>query len=256
MGNETVRACFVLSAGRTGTVALATRLGELLPNTVVVHEPPPARVELLIGNLRNDTGFGADLARWLFLRTRRRRLERLPAGSGYVEINPLLCPIIDLLPALMVPFNVVHMVRQPAAWSQSITAFGASARYRAVIDFIPFAKPYPNPRPQGWRGMTEIERALWRWRVCNERILALRPQCAAYALVRYEDVFSSDPGRRAEAFGKVLRLMPGNPTSRMASIDPSERHNPRPNAKVAALTPEIVRMVCGDLAGQFGYDLG
>ena len=246
----------MLSAGRTGTVALAKRLGELLPSAVVVHEPPPARLELLIGNLRNDTGLGADLARRLFLRTRRRRLKRLPAGSGYVEINPLLCPIIDLLPALKVPFNVVHMVRQPATWAQSITAFGASARYRTVIDFIPFAKPYPCPRPRGWNGMTETERALWRWRVCNERILALRSQCAAYALVRYEDVFSNDAGRRAESFAQVLRLMPGNPASRTASIDLSERHNPAPNAKVAAVAPDTVRAVCGELAGQFGYDLG
>ena len=256
MGNESVRACFVLSAGRTGTVALAKRLGELLPSAVVVHEPAPAQLELLIGNLRNDTGFGSDLATWLFLQTRRRRLERLPSDSGYVEINPLLCPIIDLLPALKVPFNVVHMVRQPATWAQSITAFGASARYRAVIDFIPFAKPYPHPRPQGWSGMSETERALWRWRVCNERILALRSQCAAYALVRYEDVFSNDADRRAESLAEVLRLMPVRPTSRTASIDMSERHNPAPNARVAAVAPDIVRVVCGELAGQFGYDLG
>jgi len=246
----------VLSAGRTGTVALAKRLSELFPSAVVLHEPPPARIELLIGNLRNDTGIGADLVRSLFLRTRRRRLDRLPAGGGYIEINPLLSPVVDLLPGLNIPFNVVHIVRQPSTWAQSITAFGASARYRALIDFVPFAKPYPHPRPPGWSGMAEAERALWRWRACNERILAVRPQCAGYTLVRYEDIFSGNPALRAQAFGQLMQLMPGNPASGAASIDPAERHNPAPNAKVAAPAPEVVRTVCGDLACQFGYDTG
>lgn len=251
-----IRACFVLSAGRTGTVALAKRLGALFPTAAVRHEPSPARLELLLGNLRNETGLGLTVVRTLFLRTRRRRIDRLPADNVYVEINPMLCPIADLLPELGIPFTVIHMVRHPATWAQSITAFGASSPFRAIIDYIPFAKPYPRPRPAGWSAMEEQERALWRWRECNDRILALRPKCAGYALVRYEDLFSADVDLRAAAFEQVAQMIPGDPVDQKSSIDTAERHNPRPGSKIAALPPGMVQAVCGDLARRFGYQIG
>lgn len=256
MADDAVRACFVLSAGRTGSVALAKRLSQLLPGALVLHEPSPARIELLVGNLRNDTGLGRSLARSIFLETRRRRLSRLPNGCGYVEINPLLCPLVDLLPQLSIPFNVVHMVRRPSAWAQSITAFGASVRFRAIIDYVPFAKPYPNPRPAGWRRMPEAERALWRWRACNERILSLRSNCAAYGLIRYEDLFSRDPQTSTDAFSQLMRLMPGGSAGAACSLNMLERHNPAPQVSIPEPAPELVRTICGDLAGRLGYEIG
>lgn len=251
-----VQVCFVLSAGRTGTVALANQLRPLLNNALVLHEPAVSRFELLLGNLRNDTGMGAALLRSMFLRTRRRRLAELPPGGGYVEINPLLSPVADILMSLGVPFNLVHMVREPSSWAQSITAFGASDRFRAIIDYVPFAKPYPSPRPPGWSEMPEIERALWRWRVCNERIVAIRAQSARYALVRYEDAFAQDAAARSKAFSAIFDLMPGGVAEPVASMDPSARHNPAPRPKAMPPSPEKVRVICGDLMHHFGYPLG
>ncbi|MBS7670773.1 hypothetical protein [Croceicoccus gelatinilyticus] len=145
---------------------------------------------MMLANMRNDLGAGNDLLRAFFHRSRNRRLAE--RGEEYVEINPFLCPMTDLLPESGKTLRVVHMVREPGDWAISISDFKASARFRDVINHVPFAKPYPSPRPPGWGNRPEIERALWRWHWCNSRIEDLKPHCEAYSLVRYEDVFSTD----------------------------------------------------------------
>src|SRR5262249_53169080 len=128
MQREHPKVCFVLSAGRTGTVFLAEWLHSHFPEIVAVHEPSPARYELVLANLRNEIGIGGGALRWLFKAARKRRMQRVLPGRGYVEINPLLCPALDLLTEIPQPFNIVHMVRAPLSWAKSITQFRASPR--------------------------------------------------------------------------------------------------------------------------------
>ncbi len=252
---EGQRACFVLSAGRTGTVFLANLLQQHFPEAVTVHEPFPARYEFLLANLRNRIGIGDGLLRWLFTTARRRRLNGRSGGRSYIELNPLLCPLTDQLAALPIPLHVVHLVREPVSWARSICAFGASERYRAMIDFVPFAKPLPQPLPAGWSGLGELERALWRWRFCNQRILRLRPNSRSYAIVRYEDLFASDSDRRAAALRDLLGRLPVDFHGEAFFVDTSVRANPAPPATVAeTLDAAKVRAICGELMATFGYD--
>ena len=118
---------------------------------MVEHEPFPSRYELVLGNLGNYSGLGTGLARRIFHAARRRRLKALGPGERYIEINPLLCPVVEFLGEFDRELNFVHMVREPLSWARSINTFKASQFIRPFFDFIPFNSPYPSPRPVGWR---------------------------------------------------------------------------------------------------------
>lgn len=245
---------WVLSPSRTGTVFLTDALRSRFPQVRFEHEPAPARWELMLGNARNDVGLGKALVRRLFRRARRKRLAQLPPGGKYIEINPMLCPITDLLADVPQPLRVVHMVRDPRTWTPSILSFKASGIRRHVIDLIPFAKPYPSPRPPGWRSLSETERALWRWRFCNEQILQLRPACAQYTLVRYEDLFSADRALQERTLTTLLAGLDLDAGGDLAWFQTNQRINASPRAAhdLAPAEPQV-QAICGPLLEDFGY---
>ena len=91
---------FILSAGRTATVFLRDELSRCFPKLCCLHEPPPARWELMLGNLRKDFGIrGRSLQRWI-IQSRVRRVAALTSDMRYVELNPMLCPVTEWLRAL------------------------------------------------------------------------------------------------------------------------------------------------------------
>lgn len=242
---------YVLSAGRTGTVFLERLMNRKIEGVVARHEPSETRYQMMLANLRNDWGIGHRLLACLFERSRSRR--NAAAGPCYVEINPFLCPMTDLVPRQGHALRIVHVVRDPAEWAGSITSFKASSRFRRVIDYIPFAKPYPAPRPEGWRAMDEYERALWRWNWCNARIAMLRDACDAYLLVRYEDLFSPDEATRLETLriiGETLAL-PGPLVASAAEMD--LRANAF-NDSSRRFDRKAAQRICGQLARTYGYD--
>ncbi len=251
----TTPTCFVLSAGRTGTVSLTEMLTQAFPGTLSLHEPFPARWELLLGNLSIRLGLGTGALRLLLTGVRRERLRRANGIDSYIELNPLLCPLCHLLPSLPGPLNVVHLVRDPLSWAQSVMAFRASSSFRWLIDYLPLAKSYPYPRPAGWSGLGELERTLWRWRISNEQIAALRPHCQNYAIIRFEDLFGADSERRAAARGELLRRLPVKGNGASAQLDFSHRANASPERPARpSVSEEQVRAICGPLMATFGYD--
>ena len=241
---------YVLSAGRTGTVFLERLINEQLAGVTAAHEPPATRYQMMLANLRNDLGAGGSLLKRIFDRSRESRLKKMP--GIYVEINPFLCPMTDLVPKPGHGLRVVHMVRDPASWAISIATFRASTRFRGIIDHVPFAKPYPSPRPEGWPNLSEFERALWRWRWCNERISSLEPVAEAYALVRYEDLFSADGPVQEAALSTIVETLdlPGKlvATADTMSMRANPSEGPGPDADTQA-----THRICGDLARTYGY---
>jgi hypothetical protein len=242
---------YVLSAGRTGTVFLERLINGRLAGATAAHEPAATRYQMMLANLRNDWGLGGGHLKRIFERSRDRRLNA--AGGVYVEINPFLCAMTDLLPRPGSPLRIVHMVRDPASWAASITTFKASNRFRGVIDHIPFAKPYPAPRPRGWRDLDAYERALWRWNWCNRRVGDLSPLAEAYAVVRYEDLFSATDEARARALSTIAATLglPGQLEFRPGDMDV------RANASDGdgpGMDREAARRICGELARGYGYD--
>jgi len=241
---------YVLSAGRTGTVFLQRLVGDHLDGVTVVHEPAATRYLMILANLRNDWGIGGSALKWLFEWARSRRIS---AGPGiYVEINPFLCAMTDLLPKPGHGLRIVHMVRDPATWAVSITTFKASTRFRHGIKYVPFAKPYPVPRPEGWQRLNEYERSLWRWNWCNERIGQLEANSEAYALVRYEDLFAPNSSVRSAAFETLVTTLdlPGQ-------LEPApDELRVRANAwdgDGLGIDRQSAARICGKLARAYGY---
>lgn len=241
---------YVLSAGRTGTVFLEHFLNRHFPGVTAEHEPRVTRTQMMLANLRNDTGFGGTLlARW-FTAARARREAAAP--GNYVELNPFLCAMTDLLPAPGRSLRVVHMVRDPADWSLSMTSFKASKAFRPFIDLVPFAKPYPSPRPADWTALDAYEKGLWRWNWCNSRIAALRPLCAAYVVVRYEDLFSGDEDRARDELRRIRTALALADPGPLDLSDMRRKVNPRPETGLSA-DREAAARICGALARDHGY---
>jgi hypothetical protein len=235
-------------------VFLTHLLSKHFPHVVVEHEPFPSRYEMLLGNLGNDLGIGKGLARRIFHGTRRKRLKSLAPDGCYVEINPLLCPILEFLPELNRPLNVVHMVREPLSWAKSISRFKASRYVRPFIDLIPFNSPYPTPRPPGWRHLDTLKQQLWRWRYCNEQILKYRESYTKYCLVRYEDLFSEETKTRQRSIENVLDTLQIASDGKHVYDSFSQRINASPEGREpSGATVVKVREICGDLMSTFGY---
>jgi len=246
---------FVLSAGRTGTIFLADLLKNNFPQNVTVHEPFPSRYEFLLANLRNETNVGKRMVKWLFLKSRHKRLSRLEMQQLYIEINPFLCPMTDLLLELQIPLHVVHIIRNPIDWARSITSFRASRRFRYMIDYVPYARPLPFPRPSEWKNLGELDQALWRWRYCNENISDLRDLCDDYVVIRYEDLFSPSLDLRKQTLRTVLSGLQIELVGDLPEFDISRRLNPAPMVKSKDhSSDDSVRKICGDLMRSFGYD--
>lgn len=243
---------YVLSAGRTGTVFLENFINERVAGALAEHEPAPTRTQMMLANLRNDWGIGGGLLKAQF--DKHRRIREAAAGGIYVEINPFLCPMTDLLDDGVRPFRVVHMVREPGSWARSICTFKASERFRGVVDYVPFSKPYPAPRPAGWGRLSAFEKALWRWNWCNERILAIRDKAAGYAVVRYEDMFSDDLATRQTALTTVFETLD---LALPAGIDweaMKTRLNPAPPGEME-IDRAAVAAISGPLAAALGYEV-
>jgi len=245
---------FILSSGRTGTVFLAYRLAARFPHLVCVHEPSPSRLELLLANFRNRYGAGHALLQSIFVTARKRRLAQLTPGQIYLEINPLLCPLTDLVERIH-PLHVIHIIREPVSWATSIINFKAAGWRKFIIDYLPLAKPYPFPHPSGWQTMSEFERALWRWRYCNENILRLQPACKHYVRIRYEDLFTENRDQQAETLGLLLDGLDLNPCGDLSWLQAQQRINASRQdiAFASATTSPHVHSICGDLMSQFGY---
>ncbi len=244
---------FILSPGRTGTVFVTRTLEAAIPGVVSVHEPRGSRTTLVLANVRNLLGPGTRLLQRRFRTGLERRLRGLAPDTLYVEVNPMLVALTDVLAREVEPLRVVHLTREPADWVRSIRKFKASTKFRWVIDHAPFANPYPSPRPVGWRRASRVERALWRWRFSNEQILAIRDRCASYVHCRYEDLFAPDRDLQLHTFRRLARGLGIERELDGLTLDTSVRANPAPPGERVEVPPELVEQICGPLARQLGY---
>lgn len=242
---------YVMSAGRTGTVFLEQFLNHNILDITAAHEPHPSRYHMMLGNMRNDWGIGGGVLKTFFNVSRQKRQRE--ASGIYVELNPFLCAIADLVPFPGRTLRVIHMVRDPVTWASSILSFKASASFRSAIDYIPFAKPYPSPRPDGWRHLPEYQRALWRWRWCNERIAGIRDACEAYAIVRYEDLFGEDSTAAKAAIDTICSTLDLPMPVRVDLEMKRKRLNPGPDSSINVDLKATAR-ICGSLAAAYGYE--
>lgn len=243
---------FAISSGRTGTVFLTERLPTLYPELHAVHEPLGSRSTLVAGNVRNLLGRGSRLVRAKWRRELDARLAELPPDAHYLEVNPMLIPVVDLLEEIR-PLRLIHLTRHPRSWTQSIRTFKASTKYRPFIDHLPLSTPYPAPRPPGWLSTDQVHKALWRWRYSNEQILRLAPHAERYLHLRYEDLFSKDVAVRDAALAKLLEALELAPCADPTPLYASGRANPAPPGERVEVPEASIASICGHLLEPLGY---
>ena len=243
---------FVISSGRTGTVFLTERLPSMYPELHAVHEPSGSRSTLVAGNIRNMVGTGTPLVRAKWRRELDARLGALPDHAHYLEVNPMLIPVTDLLREIE-PLHLVHLARHPRSWTQSIRTFKASTKFRPFIDFLPMSTPYPVPRPRGWMTTDQVHKALWQWRYSNEQILELRPHASRYLRLKYEDLFSREIGLRNATLARLLEFLELEPCSDPEPLYASGPANPKPAGEPVEVPEASIREICGDMMQELGY---
>jgi hypothetical protein len=244
---------FILSAGRTGTVFLTRSLSSHFDEVCCVHEPPGSRALIMGGNARNLLGPGTGILARRFRRGLERRLAPLPAGTRYIEINPMMVSLTDILADSGIPFRVLHLTREPRSWVRSMRKFKASGFRRHIIDNTPFASAFPVPRPPGFYRASQVEKAMWRWRYSNERILELIPHCRSYQCLRYEDLFDDDETVRLKTMREILAAV-GLESDDLSWFETEQRINPAPPGEMTeTIDDALLDEICGPLMDRFGY---
>jgi len=248
----------VLSAGRAGTTSLREHLRARCPAATLRFEPPPSRQLFVLWNVER--------AGWLPAGTAARLLPLAARGpvSGArvrVDFHSYLCPLLCASPHLLAAAHLVHVVRDPYDWITSIGNFKAASWRRHVVGRLPFTSPVHPLARDGWRRLGRIERLAWMWRLVNESILALREAGASYRRVRFEDLVSPDPTRRAEQLGRILHVIdpglaaPGEGLAAGARLNSSGAGSVPGPGQWEAQTLHRVTGVCAGLMQRFGYPL-
>ncbi len=250
---------FILSAGRTGTVFLSKMLAGMYPQHSIVHEPPSSRRTFMLANAEAAGWIPEGTALRLFTTNRARVLDRLPEQSIRVEINPFLYPLATQMCQIVEQLHVIHLVRDPRSWIQSMANFGAASWRRHLIDYVPFARAIHPTVKREWHTLDTISQFAWRWRLANEQLLACSRNTAQYSLIRYEDLFSSDRSHASESILRLLSILPPQSGNESPVVPWETRVNPGRKGKVKPWqqwpreTLDRVMEICGPLQKELGY---
>lgn len=166
---------FTVTAGRTGTT-FVTRLGELFPDTVSLHEPDPSYVYFLRQVQRQPA-----LARQFWLEYKLPFIVAQHAPR-YVETSHLFCKgFLEALLELDVLPGIILLRRQPRPIAASLlTRRTVPGRGKLGLKYLLHpGDPGVLPLP-GWQALTDYQLCFWyaleierRQRVYGERLMAL-----------------------------------------------------------------------------------
>lgn len=285
----------VVSGGRTATRLLGTRLSEVVPDAVSVHEPDMINIRhplqrtwpairafglrhMVVDRLRGRSGIRVVGEGWLAgerpreeaVAELRRQRERYWTGLGkplVVESYRQWFTVLDLLPEVVASYRVVGVVRDPRSWIRSWMRYGGQYDRRDAVAFL--RKQRLSPARVGdaahaarWEQMDTFERNAWFWTQVNGRICARAEVDPRVRVFRFEDLV----GPRREAFlAELLDFICTWPDHRYPyTVDPSileERVNASAD-KDFPRWPEweparaaVVDRHCGPLMARLGYGL-
>lgn len=189
---------FILSTGRTGTQFFEEYLNQTTDHAMCLHEPRPSRRFKFLSNLYLNQRIGTRAIARIYQWSRRGILKK--AGDRqYIESSNFMFGCIPALNTIYNEPGVVHIVRHPVGYVQSHLRHGFWKGHKKF-----FARHVPY-----WMEHVEItdpsNPVSWlsaRWNYVNRQI-ASYAGTNPYLLVRFEDLFSKDPGISSEFMNKV-----------------------------------------------------
>lgn len=259
IGSHLHATCFVVSTGRTGTLALSEYLGQGFSDVSSFHEPTPSAVLRLTANLRASgrlpSGATETLLRW----SRRRLVDSIRSGT-YVEVNPYLWALVEVLPKVFHRPILVHIVRDPRTYVPSALNSGALHGLKWLASrTIPYWFVRPGQIDATLRGgepMSNIERFSWGWTLANREISSHANRFSSrYHRVRFEDLFAPDAsGLRRLGRDLGLREVPGQLRQLVRQRRNASRYaTTLPWAQWPARDRAALYRHCFPLATDYGY---
>jgi hypothetical protein len=204
--------------------------------------------------------FGQEWLEKIYQKGRQRWLSQGNAGERFIEINPFISPLAPKLGNIVRPLRVVHMVRDPRDWIQSMGTFKAWGWRKHFIDYVPFAQSIHPAISREWLRMDPIRRLAWRWRLANEQIEACRDACERYELVRYEDLFNTDEETRLIAIKTIVEVLAPDASPDFSKVPWGKVVNPAGGNPIPAshewsdAVRDDVQKIVGALMVRYGYD--
>jgi hypothetical protein len=248
----------VLSAGRTSTVYLASRLKQLYPDLFVLHEPAGSRLNYLRANMNHYLGKNNATVAAMFNDRYRATLKK---HGNYIELNPFLCPLCADLHAYVSDLDIVHLIRHPATWAPSLIQHGASGIFSHFIRLIPFHTPVVNNSLKQHLNMSYLQRIMWRWAEYNRGIASLQNVARSYTLIHFEDLFDQRKDVSERAIHSLLHGL-ALPDTRLTEVltDKNPRNTSRPDDRLRYSNwdePDkaYLRDELSPLLKTFGYEL-
>lgn len=250
---------FVLSTGRTGTTQLREFLRKNQAHLGIAFEPPPSRPAYILWNAECAGYPFRGMALKLLLRSKHKMLAM---NSGCtVEFDSYLSPLICVMLDHVDKAHVVHMVRHPYTWIESIGNFKAASWRKHVVGHAPFTEIiHPHIRDQ-WRSLDRHEQLAWSWRHVNEQIIQRRGQCRQYVRVKFEDFVCDSAGTRKTTINSMLEILDPEHANPDYDIDVHEKLNRSETRHIEPWQnwPErllhSVNRICEPLMNEFGYDI-
>ena len=204
---------WVLGTGRTGTSLLYHILYRLSPELVCFQEPPPGPILNFYSKIRAEGLSNPRLDRFILnhLRRSREKLFRKKPAGKYIEINPFLFGLTDLLQELFGKLRVVHMTRHPLTFISSAMNFtpphAGGPFIHTPLWKLNAARALGFPQTE-WQKLSEAEKWAWRWFFMNQKIISLREAGGSdYFLLKYEDLTSENEDRRRQPLKSLFHFL-------------------------------------------------
>lgn len=186
---ESVRPCFVLSTGRSGTLLL-NKLLELSPDAYPVHEPVP---ELIRPSRRAYEE--VDKHSEIFLEVLKSAREELILKAArndkiFIETNNRITFFAPVIPEVFPHAVYIHLVRHPGDFVRS------GLRRNWYTENHPHDAgrivPLRKDLQKKWAGFTQLEKIAWLWNETHHFIEAFKKTVdpSSVLFVKAEDLFS------------------------------------------------------------------
>ena len=198
---------FVLSTGRTGTVAI-TNVLNTAHGVKVLHEPSPSRRFHILGMFYRQGRLKKERLANIYFRSRKTTLKNIKEDQ-YIEVNPFVWGMGEIFCEMIDRPKVLHIVRDIRTYIVSRINFKAKGWHRYVIGLVPFWEVKVNRFIQGiddWGSLRPEEKASWTWVLINKTIDENENNTPNYLRVRFEDIVSQDEAVQKDTLRKISDL--------------------------------------------------
>jgi hypothetical protein len=250
---------FILSSGRVGTTSLREYLKENVSKIDVAFEPKSSRRAFMLWNMEQLFGLNNTCSESYMLKQRFIDYRKIKQGHTRIEINPFISPFCKVLSENIENMHVVHIIRHPYTWINSIMSFRALGWNKFVIDSIPFTRIRHPLAKSTWSALTEAEKFAWRWRLHNEQILESVNNFGEYKLIKYEDLSLGENEIKIKNLNDVMKVLIPEYDTTSININKLGKYNTSNGSKKSVLdnlTEEArdnIHGICKPLMKIFSY---